>query len=138
MRSLERMVSFTAFSLLSMSAAAYAEDAAIPPATLSDGTSPYIAVYVAATRVEGVDASDFGQGVDSSTLASMSGGTSVQQNTTLTGTTSNDTANHIYSGDNIISGDSFSGAAGIPVVIQNSGSNVLIQNATVLNVEFKQ
>jgi hypothetical protein len=27
--------------------------------------------------------------------------------------------------------------SGIPVVIQNSGANVLIQNATIVNLQFK-
>ncbi|QNK03645.1 hypothetical protein H8F01_02215 [Dyella telluris] len=78
-----------------------------------------------------------GTGVDNATLDGLSGGTLVVQNTTLTGTVSNDTADHVISGANVITGGAFSGEAGIPMVIQNSGSNVLIQNATVISVEFK-
>jgi hypothetical protein len=133
------MLSLSAFGLLYVSAAVCAEDANIPPAYIADGPSSSIGVYVAAARVEGAAAAnDLGQGVDNSTLAGMSGGTElVLQNTNLTGTVSNDSASHVYSGDNIINGNAFAGEAGVPVVIQNSGSNVLIQNATVLNVQFK-
>ena len=46
------------------------------------------------------------------------------------------TATDIVTGNNMIQ-SSFAGAAGIPVVIQNSGANVLIQNATVVNLQFK-
>ena len=38
---------------------------------------------------------------------------------------------------NVIQGASFANASGMPTVIQNSGSNVLIQNATVINLQFK-
>jgi hypothetical protein len=78
-----------------------------------------------------------GKGVDNATLAAMSGGTMVVQNTTLNGTVTNDSADHVVAGGNIITGGAFAGEAGIPTVIQNSGSNVLIQSATVLNVQMK-
>ena len=113
-------------------------DDGIPPAYLITGDDSPVAVYVAAVRCDcSNEAEDLGQAVDGTTLSNSSGGTSVAQNTTLTGTLSNDSANHIASGDNVIAGNALAGEAGIPVVIQNSGSNVLIQNATVLNVEFK-
>jgi hypothetical protein len=138
-RSLNRMLGLSAFGLLFLSAAVCAEDANIPRAYLADGPSSLIGVYVAAARVEGAAAAnDLGQGVDNTTLAGLSGGAElVEQNTNLTGTVSNDSASHVYSGDNIITGNAFAGQAGVPVMIQNSGSNVLIQNATVLNVQFK-
>jgi hypothetical protein len=36
----------------------------------------------------------------------------------------------------VIAGGSFSNASGLPTVIQNTGANVLIQNATIVNVRF--
>lgn len=116
-----------------------AENAQIPAAYLLDGASSPIAVYVAAVEGKGNagEATGLGAGVDSDTLAGMSGGTQVTQNTTLTGTVSNDSVDHVVSGANVINGGAFNGEVGIPVVIQNSGSNVLIQNATVISVEFK-
>ena len=43
----------------------------------------------------------------------------------------------VASGDNVVSTGSLAGASGMPMLIQNSGSGVLIQNAVILNVEVK-
>jgi hypothetical protein len=40
-------------------------------------------------------------------------------------------------GSNIISGDAFANASGLPVAVQNSGNNVIIQNAFILNLHVK-
>lgn len=40
-------------------------------------------------------------------------------------------------GDNTIAGGAFAGASGLPIVIQNSGNNVIIQSGTVLNLTMK-
>ena len=40
-------------------------------------------------------------------------------------------------GNNAITGNAFSGASGFPIVIQNSGNNVIIQSGTVLNLTMK-
>ena len=40
-------------------------------------------------------------------------------------------------GNNYITNGAFSGANGMPTVIQNSGNNVLIQNATILNLKLQ-
>ncbi|RDI98079.1 hypothetical protein DVT68_13430 [Dyella solisilvae] len=126
------------FGAAMTSGAAWAEDGGIPPSYLVTGDESPIAAYVAAARCDcASDAKDIGDSVDTSTLADMSGGTEIIQNTSLTGTVSNDSADHVISGYNLITGGSLAGEAGIPVVIQNSGSNVLIQNATVLTVQFK-
>jgi len=143
MRAFQWISALAALSAVALPFALCAEDANnIPPAYLISGDDSPVAVYVAASRSEG-ESDVLGQGVDSSTLADMSGGanvtntTNITQTTTLTGNVSDDYASHIVSGDNVITGDSLSNATGIPIVIQNSGSNVLIQNATVLNVQFK-
>jgi len=117
-----------------------AENAQTPAAYLLAGAQSPIAVYTAAVDVRKGDAASapgLGAGVDNATLAGMSGGTLIAQNTSLNGTVTNDSADHVISGANVINGGAFSGEVGIPVVIQNSGSNVLIQNATVISVEFK-
>ncbi|RDK10976.1 hypothetical protein [Cupriavidus lacunae] len=56
----------------------------------------------------------------------------------LHGTVADNAAVNTLSGSNHISDGAFANAAGIPTAIQNSGSNVLIQNATIVNVQFKQ
>jgi hypothetical protein len=40
-------------------------------------------------------------------------------------------------GDNSITGNAFAGASGLPIVFQNSGNNVIMQNGTVLNLTLK-
>lgn len=139
MRTLRLVLGWSALCVAAIPACLYAEDAGIPPSYMVTGADSPIAVYVAAVRNDGVSESgDLGQRVDSAALAGMSGGSElVVQNTSLSGTVGNDSASHVYSGDNLITGGSFAGEAGIPTVIQNSGSNVLIQSATVLNVQLK-
>lgn len=78
-----------------------------------------------------------GQAVSAETLDRYSGGTSVRNNQNLNGTVSNNSATKVNTGSNVISGNSFSGAAGLPTVIQNTGNNVLIQNGVIVNVQFK-
>ncbi|MEW9570744.1 hypothetical protein ABQJ54_03205 [Rhodanobacter sp. Si-c] len=78
-----------------------------------------------------------GQAVSAATLDSYSGGTSVRNNQNLNGTVSNNSATRVNTGSNAISANSFSGATGLPTVIQNTGNNVLIQNGVIVNVQFK-
>jgi len=40
-------------------------------------------------------------------------------------------------GNNIVTQDAFAGAQGYATVIQNSGNNVIIQNATILNLRMQ-
>jgi hypothetical protein len=133
------LLGITALGAFAFPAMVFAESATIPPAYMVQGADSPIAVYAAAAEVDhqGV-AAGLGESVDSATLDKLSGGTLVVQNTTLNGTVSDNTADHLVTGDNTITGGSIAGATGFPTVIQNSGNNVLIQNATVLNVEFKQ
>ena len=57
--------------------------------------------------------------------------------TRLTGAVANNTAINVSTGANVIQGGSFANMSGIPIVVQNSGANVLIQNATVINLQLK-
>lgn len=138
MRSFKWMLGFTVCCALASPAVLCAKDAQIPPAYLADGTDSPIAVYIAATHVDHPSVvEDLGASVDNATLADLSGGTLIWQDTNLTGTMSNNNVDHVVTGDNVIMGNSLSGATGFPTVIQNSGNSVLIQNATVLNVQFQ-
>lgn len=56
---------------------------------------------------------------------------------TLDGMVSGNSASNVVTGANSIQASSFAGASGIPIVIQNTGANVLIQNATVINLQLK-
>ncbi|KRE97887.1 hypothetical protein ASG87_15240 [Frateuria sp. Soil773] len=75
--------------------------------------------------------------MDAATLSRLSGGSQVIQRMTLDGTVSDNRSDHVVTGANVIDAGSFSGAAGVPMVIQNSGNGVLIQNATIINVQFQ-
>ncbi|CAG2146233.1 hypothetical protein LMG31506_03358 [Cupriavidus yeoncheonensis] len=55
----------------------------------------------------------------------------------LHGTVADNSTVNPISGNNIVSDGAFANAAGIPTAIQNSGNSVLIQNATIINVQFK-
>jgi hypothetical protein len=71
-------------------------------------------------------------------LASLRGGTDTTFNDMrLLGTTSNNTATDVRTGNNSISDGAFANMSGIPVVVQNTGANVLIQNALILNVQVR-
>ena len=61
----------------------------------------------------------------------------VQNDMQLSGTVAGNTAINVPTGSNFIGQGAFANANGLPMVIQNSGSNVLIQNATIFNVQFK-
>lgn len=70
-------------------------------------------------------------------LANQRGGseTHINQNN-ATGTVSGNVASQLNTGSNTISESAFSNTNGIPIVIQNSGNNVLIQNSTILNLQL--
>ncbi|MFZ2388886.1 MAG: hypothetical protein WAW69_13895 [Polaromonas sp.] len=78
----------------------------------------------------------FDKPVSTATLEELRGGSEfVHNDMTLTGTTSGNTAINVATGTNTISAGAFSSMSGLPVVIQNSGANVLIQNALILNLQ---
>lgn len=100
-------------------------------AATPDQTSP------AAARERGVLAG-LGKPVGSDKLQDIRGGSELVVNDMrLAGTVADNSANRVISGSNSIAEGSFASAAGLPTVIQNTGSNVLIQNATIINVQFK-
>jgi hypothetical protein len=77
-----------------------------------------------------------GPGVDEAALAAQRGGTQVSS-MNLGGTVSGNQAYNLVTGSNTISEAAFSNSNGLPMVVQNSGNNVLIQNATIVNVQLK-
>jgi len=78
----------------------------------------------------------FGVAMTADQLDAHRGGDALIGQNDLTGTVAHNTANRVVTGSNSISQGSFANSSGLPTVIQNSGANVLIQNATVLNVRF--
>ena len=65
------------------------------------------------------------------------GADTVSNNMDLNGAVSGNSAINVVTGANAISSGAFSNASGLPVAIQNSGANVLIQNATIINVQLQ-
>ena len=80
---------------------------------------------------------DLGKSVDDSRLAAASGGADIISRQQLSGTVGDNSVDRAITGSNSISGSAFESTAGVPMVIQNSGNNVLIQNATIVNVQFQ-
>lgn len=70
-------------------------------------------------------------------LDALRGGASTVENDILVdGNVQDNTADHVLTGHNTVDAGSFANASGISTVIQNTGANVLIQNATIVNVQF--
>jgi hypothetical protein len=72
--------------------------------------------------------------LDGGTLASQRGGTESLSEMWLSGVVSDNKAINLTTGSNFITDGALTGASGLPMVIQNSGNNVLIQSATIVNV----
>jgi hypothetical protein len=108
---------------------------AVPPAVVTATAPAGRDAPVAAAQPHYVDG--LGQSVGAAALAGFSGGTAITEEMTLNGTVANNSDDHLVTGANAISSGSFNGAAGVPMVIQNTGNNVLIQNATIINVQFQ-
>lgn len=70
------------------------------------------------------------------TLDDLRGGAAVRNDMDLNGVTSGNSAFQVQTGNNTIDAGSFANMSGLPVVIQNSGANVLIQNATIVNLQM--
>ncbi len=70
-------------------------------------------------------------------LESLRGGADTVENDILVnGNVQDNTADHVVTGHNNVDAGSFANANGISTVIQNTGANVLIQNAMIVNVQF--
>ena len=111
-------------------------DQADAPAAVA-GTAP---AAVAAPGAKAADPLGFGPVADLGKLEHSRGGTdtvTTNNNANLGGVVTGNSATNVQTGANFIDSGSFANMSGIPVVIQNSGANVLIQNATIVNLQFK-
>jgi hypothetical protein len=73
--------------------------------------------------------------VDAKALAMKRGGADVVNDMLLKGVVAGNRASDLTTGNNVIADGAFTGTVGLPMVIQNSGNGVLIQNATIVNVQ---
>lgn len=87
------------------------------------------------------ETSSWGHPVSSAQLDTQRGGTDAGPPTInanmLNAKLFNNSATANVTGNNSINDGAFAGASGLPIVIQNSGNNVIIQNGTVLNLTLK-
>jgi hypothetical protein len=91
-------------------------------------------IVIAVADPDGFD----GKAVAADQLAALRGGADTVTNTMrLDGAVSGNSAVNVLSGANSIGNGSFSNASGLPIAIQNSGANVLIQNATIINIQMQ-
>jgi len=77
--------------------------------------------------------------LDAGALARQRGGTDpgTLSDMKLNGVVGSNNASNLTTGNNSISDGAFAGVNGVPLVVQNSGNNVLIQSATIINVQVK-
>jgi hypothetical protein len=100
--------------------------------------SPLYALLPAASESATTRRSPFGsKPMTAAALATKRGGDRVFNDAQLKGIVSDNQASNLTTGTNVISEGAFAGSSGLPTVIQNSGNNVLIQNATIVNVQLK-
>ena len=97
-----------------------------------------VAMAEQADKSEALRTTSFGEPVSSSQLENFRGGFDLIKNDMqLNGTVANNAATNVLTGQNVITEGSFANASGFPMVIQNTGSNVLIQNATIIHIQFQ-
>jgi prolyl-tRNA editing enzyme YbaK/EbsC (Cys-tRNA(Pro) deacylase) len=90
------------------------------------------------TPVADASTTALGSPVASATLAEQRGGDETQILNTIhiDGDVTDNTASNVVTGANNIQNGSFDNASGVFSVVQNTGANVLIQSATIVNVQF--
>ena len=88
----------------------------------------------------GEEPAALGKPVSTETLAEQRGGdeTNVINTIHINGSVTNNTAQDVVTGANNIQDGSFANSSGIMSVVQNTGANVLIQSATIVNVQFAE
>ncbi|NLD67816.1 MAG: hypothetical protein GX644_03275 [Limnobacter sp.] len=73
---------------------------------------------------------------DGELAAQRGGDVHINQNN-ATATVEDNVAQNVTTGNNTVSGNAFSNVNGVPMVVQNSGNNVVIQNSTILNLQLQ-
>lgn len=109
------------------------------PAVEAAGSRPALA-WIEAQQTLAVQetGSGFAEPVALERLEQARGGAdTVSNDARLSGVVTGNAAINVVTGSNVIDGASLSNASGIPIVIQNSGANVLIQNATIVNLQLR-
>lgn len=97
-----------------------------------------IMVQAQADTTEAPQLSDWGPAVSDIDLAERRGRNIYELNTNnLDGRLFSNSAMSNITGGNIVTNGAFTNSSGFSTIIQNSGNNVLIQNATILNLKLQ-
>ncbi|MBT0963486.1 hypothetical protein [Denitromonas iodatirespirans] len=75
--------------------------------------------------------------VSDAALDGRRGGAETLNDMDLEGVVAGNHASNLVTGQNIVTDGSLTGNAGFATVVQNSGNNVLIQNATIVNIQLE-
>jgi hypothetical protein len=139
--SLKSSVRHRLCSVAALAACASAAWAGPELAVPAQGSAPAaVKPDTGADKAKAGDPLGFGPAADLGKLEHSRGGTdtfNTTNNANLNGVVSGNSAVNVVTGTNTIDAGAFANMSGIPVVIQNSGANVLIQNATIVNLQFK-
>jgi len=125
------------------SAAWAGPELAVPAQDSAPAAKPELATVPVAAADRTAQAQDklgFGPAADLGKLEHSRGGTDTyitNNNANLNGVVTGNSAWNVVTGSNSIDTGAFANMSGIPVVIQNSGANVLIQNATIINIQLQ-
>jgi hypothetical protein len=134
------ILAIAALNLLALPAQAQALPDSLPLVAIDVPVLPLDADASADATASATPDETFGPTVASDALDAMRGGTDNKTITTnvsdVDGTVDGNTAINAITGGNLMDGGAFGNAAGLSSVIQNSGNNVLIQNSTVVSVQF--
>ncbi len=113
-----------------------AVEVASPPATAS--AASVAGIPGSSSDEQSVFVKKFGKATDSQDLGKLRGGAEVviSNDQKLKGTVADNSATNVATGSNNITSGAFANVSGIPIVVQNSGTNVLIQNSTIINLQL--
>lgn len=130
----------TTNTVAALIALAMAAPAALAAGPAQEPKAPAASAPVAAPAPEAKTADTAtasSEAADEARLENARGGDAAMSGeANLGGVVSNNSAINVVTGSNLID-SSFTNASGLPMVIQNSGANVLIQNATVINLQIR-
>jgi hypothetical protein len=133
-RATEVLTGLAALAVLAVASTALAQEPAVdsaPGETASAGSTVQLPSSAAGPSLLR------GKALDDDVLAENRGGAQLSD-MKLEGVVAENNAVAIgATGTNVISQGAFANSTGVPMVVQNSGNNVLIQNATIVNVEVK-
>ena len=99
---------------------------------------PVVPAFASETTVPPRGDDRLGSALSDNRLSAQRGGQDAQlSEIKAKSTVSENSAHHLTTGTNTITEGAFGHVSGMPMVIQNSGNNVSIQNSTVLNLQLR-